>query len=130
MLVAHAAEGDREEAQPHAPDETMELDRRGEPGGRRRSDLQAGPRSSPAAAPLQAPAPAPINARGGTVVLDVGGGSTVPSLLGLSMREAIGTAHKAGFELQVVGSGTAREQQPPAGSYLPPGSKIAVRFTH
>ena len=51
----------------------------------------------------------------GTVVLDVGGGSTVPSLLGLSMREAIETAHKAGFELQVVGSGTAREQQPPPG---------------
>jgi beta-lactam-binding protein with PASTA domain len=64
------------------------------------------------------------------VVLDVGGSSTVPSLLGLSMRDAIGVAHKAGFELQVLGSGTAREQQPPAGSYLPPGSKIAVRFGH
>jgi beta-lactam-binding protein with PASTA domain len=77
---------------------------------------------------LQAPATAPIDARGGTVVLDVGGGSTVPSLLGLSMRDAIGAAHKAGFELQVMGSGTAREQQPPPGAYLPPGSKIAVRF--
>ena len=44
------------------------------------------------------------------------------------MREAIESAHKAGFELQVVGSGLAREQQPPPGSYLPLGSKIAVRF--
>ena len=91
------------------------------------ADRAAGATAPP---PLQAPAPAPIDARGGTVVLDVGGSSTVPSLLGLSMREAIGTAHKAGFELQVVGSGTAREQQPPPGSYLPPGSKIAVRFAH
>ena len=125
MLVAHAAEGDREDAPPHTPGETMELEDVGN------ATQDAGKAlSSPAAAPLQAPAPASINARGGTVVLDVGGGSTVPSLLGLSMREAIGSAHKAGFELQVVGSGTAREQQPPAGSYLPPGSKIAVRFTH
>jgi cell division protein FtsI (penicillin-binding protein 3) len=117
MLVAHAAEGDTEEGQPHASGDTMELENVMVP-------------APPAAAPLQAPAPAPIDARGGTVVLDVGGSSTVPSLLGLSMRDAIGTAHKAGFELQVVGSGTAREQQPPPGSYLPPGSKIAVRFAH
>jgi len=78
--------------------------------------------------PLQAPAPAKIDARGGSVVLDAGGSSTVPWLLGLSMREAIESAHKAGFELQVVGSGLVREQQPPPGAYLPSGSKIAVRF--
>ena len=64
----------------------------------------------------------------GAVVLDIEGGSKVPSLLGLSMRGAIESAHKSGFELQIVGSGTAREQQPAPGSYLPPGSKIAVRF--
>jgi hypothetical protein len=45
------------------------------------------------------------------------------------MRGAIEAAHKAGFELQIVGSGVAREQQPPPGSYLPLGSKIAVRFS-
>lgn len=44
------------------------------------------------------------------------------------MREAVASAHKTGFELQVIGSGLAREQQPPPGSYLPSGSKIAVRF--
>ena len=129
MLVAHAAEGDRDEAQPHAPDDTMELDGAMNPEAAAASSANRAP-AQQAAAPLQAPAPVPIDARGGTVVLDVGGSSTVPSLLGLSMRDAIGTAHKAGFELQVVGSGTAREQQPPPGSYLPPGSKIAVRFAH
>ena len=121
LLVAHAAEGDTEDAQPHAPGETVELETVMAPAAVTAT-------APPAAPPLQAPAPAPIDARGGTVVLDVGGSSTVPSLLGLSMRDAIGVAHKAGFELQVVGSGTAREQQPSPGAYLPPGSRIAVRF--
>jgi cell division protein FtsI (penicillin-binding protein 3) len=124
LLVAHAAEGDTEDAQPHAPGETMELETVMAPAAPAAVTATA-PLAAP---PLQAPAPAPIDARGGTVVLDVGGSSTVPSLLGLSMRDAIGVAHKAGFELQVVGSGTAREQQPPPGAYLPPGSRIAVRF--
>jgi beta-lactam-binding protein with PASTA domain len=82
-----------------------------------------------AAQALRPPALAPVDARGGTVVLDARAGSTVPSLLGLSMRGAIESARKAGFELQIVGSGTAREQQPPPGAYLPLGSKIAVRFS-
>ena len=123
LLMAHAAERDTDEAQPHAPGETMQLEDAVDS-----ASPMAGKALAPAFAPLQAPALAPIDARGGTVVLDTEGGSTVPSLLGLSMREAIESAHKAGFDLQVVGSGMAREQQPPAGSYLPPGSKIAVRF--
>jgi cell division protein FtsI (penicillin-binding protein 3) len=123
LLVAHAAEGDTEDAQPHASGEAVELESVMAPAA-----PAAVKAAAPAAQPLQAPAPAQIDARGGTVVLDVGGSSTVPSLLGLSMRGAIEAAHKAGFELQVVGSGTAREQQPPPGAYLPPGSKIAVRF--
>jgi len=83
----------------------------------------------PPGQPLRAPTQSQPDARGGTVVLDVGGGSTVPSLLGLSMRGAIEAAHKAGFELQIVGSGVAREQQPPPGAYLPLRPKIAVRFS-
>jgi cell division protein FtsI (penicillin-binding protein 3) len=124
LLVAHASEGDTEDAQPHAPGETIEMENVMNPVVPAAESASV----APTAPPLQAPAPAPIDARGGTVVLDVGGSSTVPSLLGLSMRDAIGAAHKAGFELQVLGSGTAREQQPPPGAYLPPGSKIAVRF--
>jgi cell division protein FtsI (penicillin-binding protein 3) len=123
-LVARAAEGDTEDTQPHALGETMELENVASPAAA--AAVKATPEA--AAEPLRAPSPAPIDARGGTVILDVGGGSTVPSLLGMSMRGAIESAHKAGFELQVMGSGTAREQQPPPGAYLPPGSKIAVRF--
>ncbi len=129
LLAARAAEGDTEDAQPHAPGGIIDLE-----GPTAQTPLPTEAQSAPLAAPapaavLRAPPVAQIDARGGTVVLDVGGASTVPSLLGLSMREAIASAHKAGFELQVVGNGTAREQQPPPGSYLPPGSKIAVRFS-
>jgi hypothetical protein len=131
MLVAKAAEGDTEDAQQHASGALQELETlsaSASPGAPVTAAHTAA--TSPVAQPLRAPAPAAQpEARGGTVVLDVGGGSTVPSLLGLSMRGAIETAHKAGFELQIVGSGVAREQQPPPGSFLPFGSKIAVRFS-
>ena len=128
-LVARAAEGDTEDAQQHVSGEMLEFENvtaataAPVPAGSGTAQVGTAP-------PLHAPAQASqVDARGGTVVLDVGGGSTVPSLLGLSMRGAIETAHKAGFELQIVGSGMAREQQPPAGAYLPRGSKIAVRFS-
>jgi cell division protein FtsI (penicillin-binding protein 3) len=129
LLAARAAEGDTEDAQPHVPGVILELESTPAP-----ALTPVAAKATPSGAPepavpaLRPPASA-IDARGGTVVLDAGGGSTVPSLLGLSLRGAVETAHKAGFELQVVGSGTAREQQPPPGSYLPPGSRIAVRFS-
>ena len=144
-LVARAAEKDIEDAQPNTPGQTMDLagtmiqgsvtpqsEALPVAGQTAEQPLRPGtPTAGPPGAsgtPMAAPAPPPVEARGGSVVLDAGGGSTVPWLLGLSMREAIESAHKAGFELQVVGSGLAREQQPPPGSYLPSGSKIAVRF--
>ncbi|PSH05384.1 MAG: penicillin-binding protein [Acidobacteria bacterium] len=129
LLVARAAEGDIEDMQPHALGGKIELE-------------NAAPTAFPAlaktastAAPvdpagvLRAPTPAQIDAQGGTVMLDVKAGSTVPSLLGLSMRSAIESAHKAGFQLQIMGSGIAREQLPPPGASLPRGSRIAVRFS-
>jgi len=131
MLVAKAKEGDTEDAQQHALGALQELEAVSAPAlpGAPVTTVSASA-TSPVAQPLRPPAPAAQpEARGGTVVLDAGGGSTVPSLLGLSMRGAIETAHKAGFELQIVGSGVAREQQPPPGSFLPFGSKIAVRFS-
>jgi cell division protein FtsI (penicillin-binding protein 3) len=129
LLAARAAESDTEDAQPHVPGVILELENAPAPASPPVAAKAApGGATEPAAPALRAPASA-IDARGGTVVLDAGGGSTVPSLLGLSLRGAVETAHKAGFELQIIGSGTAREQQPPPGSYLPPGSRIAVRFS-
>lgn len=74
------------------------------------------------------PEPAPSVRPNGTVVLDVGSGATVPSFIGKSMRAAIETAQMNGIELDVVGSGVAREQSPAPGSPMPPGGKVAVRF--
>jgi cell division protein FtsI (penicillin-binding protein 3) len=76
------------------------------------------------------PLPAPVSSvqPNGTVVLDVGGGPTVPSFLGKSMRAAIETAQSNGIELDAIGSGVAREQSPAPGAPMPPGGKVAVRF--
>ncbi len=64
----------------------------------------------------------------GTVVLDVGDGPVVPSFVGKSMRAAVEAAQEAGIEIDVLGSGVAREQSPPAGTRLPLGTRVAVKF--
>jgi cell division protein FtsI (penicillin-binding protein 3) len=65
----------------------------------------------------------------GTVILDSEGARTAPSLLGMSVRAAIIAAQEAGIELDVIGSGVAREQSPAPGALLPAGGKVAVRFS-
>ena len=79
------------------------------------------------APPLQAP-PLPSVPANGTVMLDTEGGVVVPSLIGKPLREALVMAQKAGIELDVVGSGVAREQAPPPGTRIPAGARVAVRF--
>jgi cell division protein FtsI (penicillin-binding protein 3) len=83
--------------------------------------------NDPEPTPLQAPK-SPLEGKG-TVVLDVGGGPTVPSFLGRSLRSAIEMAQSSGIELDVIGSGTAREQSPPPGARMPAGGRVAVRFS-
>lgn len=68
-------------------------------------------------------------ASSGTVVLDVEqGGIVVPSFVGRSVRSAIELAEENGLDLEAVGSGLAREQSPVAGSRIPAGSRVTVRF--
>ena len=65
----------------------------------------------------------------GTVVLDVEqGGIVVPSFAGKSVRSAIEQAEQSGLELDAVGSGVGLDQSPVAGSHVPAGSHITVRF--
>ena len=72
------------------------------------------------------PAKLPIS---GTVVLDVEqGGIEVPAFVGKTFRSAIEAAQDAGLELEAVGSGIAREQNPAAGSHVPAGSRVTVQF--
>jgi cell division protein FtsI (penicillin-binding protein 3) len=65
----------------------------------------------------------------GTVVLDVEqGGIEVPSFSGKTVRKALEAAQDAGLELEVVGSGVARQQTPAAGTRVPQGSSVTVQF--
>jgi len=65
----------------------------------------------------------------GTVVLDLEqGGVLVPLFTGKSVRAAVELAQDSGLDLDVVGSGLAREQSPIAGTHVPTGAKITVRF--
>jgi cell division protein FtsI (penicillin-binding protein 3) len=51
----------------------------------------------------------------------------VPTLIGMPVRKVIEAAALAGLEVQVMGSGTVREQAPAAGSMVGPGTRIVVR---
>jgi cell division protein FtsI (penicillin-binding protein 3) len=51
----------------------------------------------------------------------------VPTLIGLPVRKVIEAAALAGLEVQVMGSGTVREQAPAGGSMVGPGTRIVVR---
>jgi cell division protein FtsI (penicillin-binding protein 3) len=75
------------------------------------------------AQPAQTTAQPPAN----TVVVADAGQMRVPSLLGLSVRQVIEEAGSAGLEVEIAGSGTAREQAPTAGVMVTPGTKIVVR---
>jgi len=73
------------------------------------------------------PASVPVSAKG-TVVLDVVGGVEVPDFHGKPLRTALEQAESAGLELEVSGSGVAIEQSPVAGSRIPPGGHVSVKF--
>jgi cell division protein FtsI (penicillin-binding protein 3) len=83
-----------------------------------------------AKAPTRTPAAANLPAANGrgTVVVDIGRSAVAPSLLGLPVRSALETAQQAGIEIDIVGSGVAREQFPPPGAHLAPGAHVSVRF--
>jgi cell division protein FtsI (penicillin-binding protein 3) len=54
---------------------------------------------------------------------------TVPSLVGLPLRKVIEMASSASLNVEIVGSGIAREQAPAPGTKVPTGTKIVVRFS-
>jgi len=69
-------------------------------------------------------------AANGTIVLNVDSGIVVPSFMGKSLRSAVEAAQQSGLEINVLGSGVARQQSPPPGSHLLAGQKVTVRFSH
>jgi cell division protein FtsI (penicillin-binding protein 3) len=84
--------------------------------------------NAPAAAPSQSQAqPTTEPHPSTTVIIPDARRLRVPSLIGLPVRQVIEQAAAAGLEVQIVGSGTARQQAPDPGAMVLPGTKIVVR---
>ena len=103
----------------------------GEAEGCRNSITTAAPAAATATAAAPASQQAAVKAAEqprATLVLDVTGGVLVPDFRGKSLRTALEEADAAGIELEVSGSGVGQEQLPLAGSKVPPGGHVSVRF--
>jgi cell division protein FtsI (penicillin-binding protein 3) len=74
--------------------------------------------------------PHPVQPAANSVTLSDTRRLQVPSLVGLPIRKVIEAAAGAGFEVQISGNGTAREQSPAAGTMVEPGTQIQVRCGH
>ena len=83
----------------------------------------AGAKPAPPAAQQTAAPAQPMK----TVTISDGARIRVPSLLGLPVRKVIEQAAAAGLEVQIVGTGTSRQQAPDPGAMVLPGTKIVVR---
>lgn len=74
-------------------------------------------------------APVGANARpDAPIVTDEKHRIAVPSFVGEPLRQVVETAGVAGLEVELIGSGIAREQMPAAGTLVPLGTEVVVRF--
>ena len=83
---------------------------------------------SKAAVPAPRVIPVVQSRPAGGVVVDAGHRVAVPSFGGAALRSVIEQAGQLGLRVQPVGSGLAREQVPAAGTLVPIGTEIVVRF--
>jgi len=83
-----------------------------------------------ASAPVPAPkvVPAVQWKTNGSVVVDAALRVAVPSFDGAALRTVVERADAVGLRVQPVGSGLAREQVPAAGTMVPVGTEVVVRF--
>ena len=88
------------------------------------------PESGGTSAQLQTPkiVPAVQVKDKGSVVVDAGLRVAVPSFEGVGLRSVVEKADSVGLRIQPVGSGLAREQVPAAGTMVPAGTEVVVRF--
>jgi cell division protein FtsI (penicillin-binding protein 3) len=95
---------------------------------RSESGLEGGQTATaPTALTSNLPPDRPLPATG-TVVLDVGAARTVPSFIGKPVRAVIEQSQEAGVEVDIFGSGIARQQNPLPGTRLPSGGHVTVQF--
>jgi cell division protein FtsI (penicillin-binding protein 3) len=95
-------------------------------GGTGSAATDAGDPAAPMSAPKDVPA---LTARDkGAVVVNAGLRVPVPSFEGAALRNVVERADSVGLRVQAVGSGLAREQVPAAGTMVPAGTEVVVRF--
>jgi len=73
--------------------------------------------------------PASQSRGNGAIVVDSRSRIAVPSFEGAPLRTVIEQAGKLGLRVEPVGSGIARQQSPLAGTMVPAGTEVAVRFS-
>src|ERR1035437_905432 len=56
-------------------------------------------------------------------------GPKVPNFRGMTLRAVLEESAATGVEIEVLGNGLVRNQEPPAGSILAPGARVRVQFT-
>jgi len=96
--------------------------------------FQRGPDRAPADAVSPTPSlpktvSIPEGKEKGAVVVNAGLRVPVPSFEGAALRSVVEKADAAGLRVQAVGSGLAREQVPAAGTMVPAGTEVVIRFT-
>ena len=64
----------------------------------------------------------------GTVTVGSGEKVAVPEFAGAALRSVVERAEATGLRVEPVGSGLAREQVPAAGTMVPAGTEVVVRF--
>jgi cell division protein FtsI (penicillin-binding protein 3) len=96
--------------------------------GSQSAPLQSVPSAPPLHAPGTALQPPQLTKTSGSVSVP-SQQIAVPSFAGKSLREVVIEAGTEGLGLHVVGSGIARDQAPAAGTMVPAGTEIVVRFT-
>lgn len=81
--------------------------------------------------PIVAPhiAPTVETRSNGAVVIDSGRRVPVPDFNGAALRSVVEKAASTGLRVQTLGSGLAHEQAPAAGTMVPTGTEIVVRFS-
>jgi cell division protein FtsI (penicillin-binding protein 3) len=56
-------------------------------------------------------------------------GPKVPNFRGMTLRAVLEESAATGVQIEVLGNGLVRNQEPPAGSILAPGARVRVQFT-
>jgi cell division protein FtsI (penicillin-binding protein 3) len=91
------------------------------------SDKPAASEQQPADQSQATPAASPVDRTPNYVSISDGKKLSVPTLVGLPIRNVIEMTAAAGLQVEINGSGTVRQQAPAPGTQVPSGTKIIVR---